>query len=219
MLFHYKKGQMSRFWHKRLISILVPWLVSASCVYFYVYLRKSPLSLMGWISFIIGNGSYCYYLTMLMMLYLIFTSFPFMRTGVALIVCEVITVISTIWIYQIGNLSPYLNILNWVGYFALGMQITCHKDKAFKPFNKLYKLRWTGILLYIAMRTFQIRSGNGGSYWKGINVIVCWSGAIALLLMAILVEKSGISGISEVFYIFGRDSFLFIYGICRLQES
>lgn len=63
-----------------------------------------------------------------MVFYLVFTFLPFMRTNIAFIVCEIVTVASTISGYQIGELSPYLNVLNWIGYFALGMQITLYAD-------------------------------------------------------------------------------------------
>ena len=56
-----------------------------------------PLSVSSWINFVLGNGSYCYYLTMLMVFYLVFTFLPFMRTNIAFIVCEIVTVASTIF--------------------------------------------------------------------------------------------------------------------------
>lgn len=209
-LFHYKNGQMVTFFKKRFFSICIPWIISASCVYLYVYLRKPPLSLSRWINFMIGNGSYCYYLTMLMVLYLIFTVLPFMRTNLTFIICEIMTVFSTIWFYQVGELSPYLYVVNWIGYFALGMQIAFYKDVAKELLSKLYKIRWVIIFIYIILLGLQIHHENGGWYWKDINVIVCWFGAITLILLAMMIEKCKNCWLTNIIYWSGKESF-FIY--------
>ena len=129
ILFHHPGKNIGRFFKKKVTNIVIPWLISGTFVYLYVYLRKPPITLGGWINFILGNGSYCYYLTVLMMLYIIFTLVSFMHNNRVLFVCEGITVISTIWFYNIGDMNPYLNILNWIGYFALGVQISRNHEK------------------------------------------------------------------------------------------
>ena len=60
MLFHYRKGHIVVFLKKRFNYICIPWFISATCVYLYVYLRMPPLSVSSWINFVLGNGSYCY---------------------------------------------------------------------------------------------------------------------------------------------------------------
>ena len=160
--FTIKKGQVVTFFTKRIFSICVPWVISATCVYLYVHLRKPPLSLGEWANFIVGNGSYCYYLTILMLLYLIFTWLPFMRTNIAFIICEILTVFSTIWFWRVGQLSPYLYILNWIGYFVLGMQLTFYSEITNKIIKYLYQLRWKIITIYIIFLGIQIFFRNGG---------------------------------------------------------
>ena len=210
MLFHYRKGHIVVFLKKRFNYICIPWFISATCVYLYVYLRMPPLSVSSWINFVLGNGSYCYYLTMLMVFYLVFTFLPFMRTNIAFIVCEIVTVASTISGYQIGELSPYLNVLNWIGYFALGMQITLYADKTKEMLNKLYRIRWRLIFFYTVLLGFQVYRGSGGGYWKGINTIACWLGAITLMLLALMIEKHKMYCLSNKVYQMGRESF-YIY--------
>ena len=210
MLFHYKEGKMIMFFKKRIFSICVPWFVSASCVYLYVYFRKPPLSFIGWINFLIGNGSYCYYLTMLMLCYFIFTFFSFMRTNLAFSICEIITFLSTIWFYQIGRISPYLNILNWIGYFGLGMQLAIHPEIVKKMLKKLYQLRKIILAIYVIIFGLQICAGNGGSYWKGVNVVISWLGAVVLILFAMIMEKYRDYCLSRIIYWSGKESF-YIY--------
>lgn len=210
ILFHYKRGQLVSFFKKRIYSICIPWIISATCVYLYVHLRKPPLSLSGWINFVIGNGSYCYYLTILMLFYLIFILLPFMRTNIAFIICEILTVFSTIWFWSIGQLSPYLNILNWIGYFALGMQLAFYPEITNRIIKYLYQLRWGIIVIYTIFLGMQIYFRNGGGYWNSTNVIVCWFGALTLILIVKMIELKENCWLFNIAYWSGKESF-FIY--------
>lgn len=146
-LFHVSSSKI--FFMKKLKYICVPWVISATCVYLYVYLRKPPVTLLSWINFVVGNGSYLYYLTVLMMFYVIFFAFPFMCTEVAFIICELATAVSVLWFYNIGGVNPYLNPLNWIGYFTLGMQMRKHQNIPGDEEAKLRKMvkgcwKWVG---------------------------------------------------------------------------
>lgn len=210
MLFHYKKGKMLSFFKKKLMLIGVPWLISATCIYIYIYIRKPPISFWGWANFVIGNGSYCYYLTILISFYLIFSLLFFMRTTIAVVICEVITVVSTIWFYDIGGLSPYLNIFNWIGYFALGLHISYYKEKFAYVYSKFQPLLKKNVLIFFFVLTVQLWRGSGGGYWNGLNVIVCWLGAITLTAIAILIERYQIPVLAKIIRTCGKISF-FIY--------
>lgn len=210
MLFHHPGKDMGKFFKKKIKNIVIPWIISATCVYLYVYLRKPQVTLHSWMNFVLGNGSYCYYLTVLMVLYLLFIVFPIMRTNSVLILCEVITIISTIWFYNIWNINPYLNILNWIGYFALGVQIT----QNLSPWSKLKKIFCSYSLLsvfisggYILLLGIQLYNRNGGSYWNGLNVIFCWLGAITLVLIAQQLAKKQSCAIPQIIRRAGEDSF------------
>ena len=89
-----KNGQskIDYFW-KKLYRLGIPWLISSSCVYLYVHLRKPPLSLLSWLAFVIGNGSYTYYMTMLTIFIFLF-SIKKLRQDLILILLVFVTVIS-----------------------------------------------------------------------------------------------------------------------------
>lgn len=193
-LFHYEEGHLKRFFEKKLKYLCVPWLLSATCVYLYVYLRKPPITVISWINFVLGNGSYCYYMTVLMIFYLIFTVVPFMRTNIAFFVCEAITIVSDIWLYQWGDFTPYLNLLNWIGIFALGMQISKNKDFFRKMKNRILQGKWIFTILYIMLFSIQIYRGKGGWYWNGWNVIICWGGAMMIFIAAHLIKEKSLIG-------------------------
>lgn len=210
VLFHHPGKNVGIFFKRKLKNIGIPWLISATCVYLYVYLRKPQMTLHSWLNFIFGNGSYCYYLTILMVLYLIFTVIPFMRTNLALVLCEMITIVSTIWFYGIWEINPYLNILNWIGYFALGVQIAREQSilAKIKEISNSNSLLCIAIYIgYVLLLGFQIYNGRGGSYWNGINVISCWIGAITLVLLAKQCEKREPFIVSKIIHQAGVDSF------------
>lgn len=208
LLFHYNDNFIS-FWRKKLIRFIPAWFVSASVVYLYVYLRKPPLSLKSYINFVLGNGSYCYYMTILIVIYAIFTIFPFMRTRISLIICIIITAISVLFIPQIGSVSPYLNIFNWIGYFSLGylLGIDCFiwfekrviKNKIFLSTYFIY-----GIFLII-----QLCRNSAGAYWNNLNAIITWMGALVVITLGIHLSRLKISVLKYI-EIAGQES-LFVY--------
>ena len=71
-LFHIKNADRG-YVIKKMRVIIIPWLVSGFVVYAYVHLRKPPFSIVELIRFLLGNGSYLYYLTILFAFYFLFT--------------------------------------------------------------------------------------------------------------------------------------------------
>ncbi len=131
------------FFLSRLKSIIMPWLVGATAVYLYIVLRKPPISFYGWFSFFIGNGSYFYYLTILLLLYILFAFIPFLKKMWSCLVMVAVTVVSTMCFYEKGMIVPtaYLDVFNWIGYFAFGVLIRSNQEFFGKIFIKVYSLR------------------------------------------------------------------------------
>lgn len=208
-LFHHPGKHVAEFIGKKIKSIVIPWLISATCVYLYVYLRKPPLSLEHYIKFVLGDGSYCYYLSVLMLLYLSFLFIPFLRTSYGLCFCEVLTIISTIFFYNFMGINPYLNIFNWIGYFAFGLQLGLKPfvlDKI-KEFFKWKIAVFSLIVVYVLVCGRQFYIGSGGGYWNGINVFFCWLGAILLVVFAQYCIQKAHCIFAKVVCQSGRDSF------------
>lgn len=211
MLFHYPGKNMRLFFKKKISNIIIPWIISATCIYLYVCLRKPPITLKGYLNFVFGNGSYCYYLTVLMVLYVLFTFLPFMRKKLALIVCEGITVICAAYFYNMGGVNPYLNIFNWIGYFALGVQISENQEiwtrlkQRIVPKFSFWTILSSGLYTFVLI--YQLYNQKAGSYWNGINVIFCWIGAITFVLIAIMIEKSKDNILRRMIFRAGVDSF------------
>lgn len=211
MLFHHPGKNLGQFFEKKIRNIIIPWFISATCVYLYVYLRKPPITLKGCLNFVLGNGSYCYYLTVLMVLYALFTLLPFMRKNSVLLICEGITVVSIVWFYNIGGVNPYLNIFNWIGYFALGFQISENQEIWIRLKQRIvahisfWAILSSGIYLFVLIH--QLYHQKGGGYWNGINVVSCWIGSIVMVLIAIGIEKGKDNILRRIIRQAGVDSF------------
>lgn len=212
VLFNYK-GNFCEFWKKKLVRFVPAWFISATIVYLYVYIRKPPVSFIGYINFVFGNGSYCYYLTILILIYLIFTIFPFMSNNIILVICSVITGIFTLSFHQIDGISPYLNIINWIGYFSLGKYIgrklLVNVQKTIINKNRMY----LAFLIYCVLVLYQIWRESPGSYWYGINTIVSWVGAFVIIILGIylsLQKNNRYNNLLQYVMMSGKQS-LFIY--------
>lgn len=58
---------------KKMKRIVPPWFISGTSVFLYVYLRKPPLIISQYLKYLIGQGSYLYYLPILFFFYLLFS--------------------------------------------------------------------------------------------------------------------------------------------------
>lgn len=115
-------------------TIIIPWIFCETIVWLYVVLRKGGITFFAWSKFILGVYHSTYYLTVLMMLYILFWR---LKRYEAVLIGSV--VISGVCIFCLGwnmsfavkwsewTINSYLNIFNWIIYFALGMLLNKRK--------------------------------------------------------------------------------------------
>ena len=127
-LFAYNKKTLTEFWKGKAKTIVLPWFFCATVVWLYVVLRKGGISFSNWLLFVLGYGHSTYYLTVLMALYLIFWKRTQTWFLCAMISVSVLSLLLTAWVVEPlydGMFAQYnyLNVLNWLGYFAVGLLI------------------------------------------------------------------------------------------------
>ena len=135
VLFLNREQSLFVFFKKKMGSLFLPWLLTGTIVWLYVVLRKGGISLIAWANYVLGNGSYLYYMSMLLICYLIFWGKRFKIVRVAIFGgCSLLWLI--LECFDIVNTSnPYINPLNWIVYFAVGMLIA-----QFDMFEKLLEV-------------------------------------------------------------------------------
>lgn len=149
----------------KLRSLALPWLVCGTGVWLYVALRKGGLTFGNWFSFLIGEGSYLYYMTVLLLLYLLYI---FLRKKNVLVYLGILVwVVSNIVISNVGwklSFSPYLNVLTWQGWFLLGALI--QRKQIQTSMGKVLKKIWLPCLAAgMAIIIWNCACGITITYW------------------------------------------------------
>lgn len=116
------------FWAGRFISVMMPWFFCETGLWLFVVIRKGGISVISWIKFIVGFQSTTYYLTLLLVFYLVFWKVKnkptiLMITGIF----SVMQLICTGWnIYPVAEWGRafgtlYLNPFHFMVYFVVGI--------------------------------------------------------------------------------------------------
>lgn len=145
--------------HSKIKSIIIPWFFMGSILYIWgVVTGLKAINVTDWLLYLIGNGSFFYYMTMLVLCFVIFY-----RTNLILEISSVfITIISVYmtaegkleYVVNVCNITDYLNIFNWIGYFAIGSILKrVSNDNLLEFFEKT---KWIGVIVFIL--TFSVLS-------------------------------------------------------------
>lgn len=125
-VFRYKKLKP---WLKaKAIGLLIPWITCGILVYLYVHLRKGGLSALSLIRWLVGDGTYLWYLSvMVLLLFWARGVFFGVQKGFwTLPVASVFSVfLSAVALalehFEILMFHPYLNVFRWLWLFMLGI--------------------------------------------------------------------------------------------------
>ncbi len=123
----YSSSTKKDFLTKKIKTMIPPWFISASIVYLYVVLRRGEISIISWLNFVLGNGSYLYFMSMLFVLYWLYIYIhnrpAFVSITIAIsIVSNIITALFPQAILDC-HLTPFIIPFNWMIYFGIGIMI------------------------------------------------------------------------------------------------
>ena len=113
-------GDTGAFWKWKFQSMMIPWLFCGSLTYAYGVLNGQPGSLAGYGNWLLGNGSWLYYVTLHLLMLALFK--PFWKSVPVLVGCVALNALQLLHPFvpnPFGN--EYLNPANWIGFFALGI--------------------------------------------------------------------------------------------------
>ena len=117
--FHYSKEKSGEFWIKKVKGMLVPWVLCGICTYALSCILGNSLDMIGFVKWIFGYGTWYYYMTVLLVLCVIFSH----SSSDTVCYCAIGVNVISIFLHQYfgGNNFQYLNVLNWIGFFAVGI--------------------------------------------------------------------------------------------------
>lgn len=197
------------FWKKKLKSVLLPAVLTGTLVYLYVVLRKGGFSISTWLDYLFV-GSYLYYITVLMVFYVVYcVCMRFRRlalpiTYILLALSLAYIVLSRSGLWGVTVIPPYAFPLNWAVYFCAGYLIRYYKLErriwaVLKRVWPLFGAGLVGILVYTLYQGIAVTSFN---WWGFVFMIL----AIPFLaaLSGLLVNRR-----NRLLVWLGKESFCF----------
>ena len=186
-----KKKCIKDFWYSKIRMIVVPWFFCETIIWLYVVLRKGGVSVSNWIKFILGYNHSTYYLSILIILFVLFWKIRFYKFGIFLsLLISVVALEAYVWnILELSflwkwQINPYLNPLFWMLYFALGLLVS--------KFNIWSKIKtWSQKIVYlcggliVGVFFIQIYFECEFSYWSKFSIF----SALLGIVFAIGLEK------------------------------
>ncbi len=184
--YYYKKESISVLIRKKMKTIIFPWLLLGSLVYITdSLLTGRGLSIVACIEWVVGYKTYLYFVTILVLCFVLF----YYRNLYTMIFAIAINIVSIILTY-LGMLNPfftrlhmtaYLNVFNWIGFFALGLLL--RRVNAEKIMLFIKKVRWLFLVLsvtiVIVVVFFKLKVGYF-SAWGWMFELICALGIFSL---------------------------------------
>lgn len=194
----FRKKPLGEFIKGKAVAIGVPWLFCGTIVYF---VSQFPVySIVEYVKFIFGVGSFLYYIPVLLFCYLLFYILPDKKvTYVLCIALNCYSLVAT----QVGLIhlpSNFLNIANWIGYFAIGRWIAkgaiLNKIRTRPAGTLLISLVFVIISCVVACM-YEIES-----YFYGMLLIAVPFWFLEIYTMCVMFFEN-----SRVFQVLGRDTY------------
>jgi peptidoglycan/LPS O-acetylase OafA/YrhL len=186
-------------------GLIIPWLFCGTLVWLYVVLRKGNITVSSWLNFVSGNNSYLYYMTITIVIYVMYIFLRKKDLYIYLGIC--MWLFNNIFAFALRletSFSIYLNVFVWLGWFLIGALI---QKKNLQNYIQVFAgSKWTLLALsgicYVLYICF---FGSEMSYWHKFYLPV---EALSLLVMLFLTYtvKSCLKNNTLLVNI-GRDSF------------
>lgn len=112
-----------KFWMKKLKGIIVPWLIFGVLTYILAVILGSPFGVVDMLRWIIGHGSWMYFVTILLFYYAFFRAIRWEGIHYVAIALWILSnVLDVFGVNPISNLvGQYLNPFSRIGYFSIGV--------------------------------------------------------------------------------------------------
>ena len=203
-LFHFKNQSYKVFWKRKAQLLIVPWIICGTGTYILCAFLSKNSSLTSYIRWVIGSGSWYYYMSIYIFFLLLFQK---VRNRWIVKLMIPITLISLLLtdlnvIPYTECFTKYLNPANFVGFFAIG--ILLQQETINEAFFKKHRNKAAlACLLSVAVMAVRQKS----SYFCMESAVFEVSAAMLVLYLAYTLSKTRTGWkIGR----FGKDTF-FIY--------
>ncbi len=162
--YHREDSDTAKFWQKKWRGIIVPWLVLAMCTYAFSVILNREFSVWGGVKWVLGIQTWYWYLTVLLAIFAMFKGW--WKSNRILLGCVAVTTAS-VMLSAFGQIpytpyfNQYLNPLNWIGFFALGVWL-----RKYELLNALIGMKAlsVGVLVFLASTLLSLKYGKDIAY-------------------------------------------------------
>lgn len=198
-------GDTKIFWTKKAEKLIIPWFLFGILTFILSIILSSKHDniVLNCAKWTLGFKTWFWYMTVLMILFILF---KFIKQDIWLYISMAVSAISVL--LTIFNIIPreplnqYLNVLNWIGFFAFGILINKHK-----LINKIISVP-IGIISFLTLILFSALTvnfcDNDSTYINYFSLIVEFSGFCFFLNISYVLSEI------KLFKYIGQRSF-FIY--------
>lgn len=122
-IFYYKdKSLFKEFTIKKMKNIFIPWIFTGTLVYAYIIIRKGGMSFSSYFNFLVGNGSYLYFLTLLFIYY--FCLWKLKKYKSLIIILILFSILyRLVPLDNVFQINRYLNPIYFLPFFLSGMLV------------------------------------------------------------------------------------------------
>lgn len=205
-LFDKNNKSVYEFFNTKISSIILPWMFCGTIVWLYVVLRKGGESFLSWLSFLLGVNHSTYYLTILILFFIFYFHLKKYNSFlIATILISIVSIVTTSMNLNIVNtitITPFLNPLNWMLYFSIGLLINrCELIGRIAILSR--KLIYLSVPALIFALVVHVINGETLHYWSNFTLVnMTISSLVIFGLSSIFLDRS-----SNVLVTVGKYSF------------
>ena len=190
-LFAFNNDNFSSLLSKKFKTLIIPWVFTGTAVYLYKVIRKGGASVFSYIKWILGSGTYLWYMVTLLLLYLIFGICR--RWKISIYFVPILGLVSYLlngYLYKF--LSPwggqYYNVFNWMIFFTAGYAVALFNlEEKLSDFLKKFGLVISVILIvfsvYLLLNNIEL------FYWKLLYLPYEFIFCLTALFLAQIIKK------------------------------
>lgn len=187
------KRPLKEFWIKKTKTIIIPWIFCGSIFYMVSsYVLSTQITCINLFRYLIGFTSLYYFITVLLIFFIIFRIIHSKKVILMLFILGATSMILTSNDLLNNNLiTPFLNILNWICYFILGIFIKKYDliKKYIILVSKNYLILLFNLSCLIIIITIAAFSNIRTSYWSPLSIPIVLIGFITFFSVSIFLSK------------------------------
>lgn len=201
--YYYKKYPFNILIKKKAVSICIPWIIMGTFVYIVnSYLLGTPIAISSLFLWLSGYKTYLYFVIILLACFLIF----YVHNKITLLTAVILNIVS-LTLTSVGIMQPiintlhitnYLNIFNWIGFFAIGILLKSIDSDKLYSFIRSYRYILIGSSI-IATIVISITGYEIGYFtmFGWVYELVCALAILSLSTYSIIYNRFAMS-ISEL---------------------